>query len=306
MKAFEAASAELKKPSRTAATRSRCCSRASDPHSPALPAVRPAAGGVSQVRHLPDLLPQHGQRWPDSGRQESELVREHSTMMTDPIADMLTRIRNANRIERPAVDMPATKLKAQRRPGAQGRGLHPRLPGRQDGTDEQGHTDVSAGRGRDRAARRCCACILKYGPEGERVIRHIERASKPGRRLYRRHEQLRPVLDGLGISHLSTSRGVMSDRQARAAAAGRRSCFATGVVGRGTSHVANRQTTRGHSRRRQGQGRRRQGLRRRAQGQARDSPIIRNIKVELRRQRPRPSRSTRPDDERLEPRRCTA
>jgi small subunit ribosomal protein S8 len=56
---------------------------------------------------------------------------------------------------------------------------------------------------------------LKYGPEGERVIRHLERASRPGRRLYRRHTQLRPVLDGLGIAILSTSKGVMSDRQAR-------------------------------------------------------------------------------------------
>ena len=46
------------------------------PHSPALPDLRPAAGGVSQVRHLPDLFPQPGQRWPDSGRQESELVRD--------------------------------------------------------------------------------------------------------------------------------------------------------------------------------------------------------------------------------------
>jgi small subunit ribosomal protein S8 len=57
---------------------------------------------------------------------------------------------------------------------------------------------------------------LKYGPDGERVIRHLERVSKPGLRLYRRHTQLRPVLDGLGIAILSTSKGVMSDRQARA------------------------------------------------------------------------------------------
>jgi small subunit ribosomal protein S8 len=56
---------------------------------------------------------------------------------------------------------------------------------------------------------------LKYGPEGEKVIRHLARASTPGRRLYRRASQLRPVLDGLGISILSTSKGVMSDRKAR-------------------------------------------------------------------------------------------
>ena len=58
--------------------------------------------------------------------------------------------------------------------------------------------------------------FLKYGPEGEKVIRRMDRASRPGRRLYRRHQQLQPVLDGLGIAIVSTSRGVMSDRQARA------------------------------------------------------------------------------------------
>src|SRR5262249_20262622 len=61
---------------------------------------------------------------------------------------------------------------------------------------------------------------LKYGPEGEKIIRSIDRASRPGRRLYRTHHQLRPVLDGLGIAILSTSRGVMSDRKARAAGVG--------------------------------------------------------------------------------------
>jgi small subunit ribosomal protein S8 len=58
--------------------------------------------------------------------------------------------------------------------------------------------------------------MLKYGPEGEKVIQRIERMSKPGRRLYWKSTDLKPVLDGLGIAILSTSRGVMSDRQARA------------------------------------------------------------------------------------------
>jgi small subunit ribosomal protein S8 len=56
---------------------------------------------------------------------------------------------------------------------------------------------------------------LKYGPNGERVIRHIRRVSKPGRRVYSGATQLRPVLNGLGISIISTSRGVISDREAR-------------------------------------------------------------------------------------------
>ncbi len=56
---------------------------------------------------------------------------------------------------------------------------------------------------------------LKYGPNGERVIRHIKRVSKPGRRVYSGADALRPVLNGLGISIISTSRGVISDREAR-------------------------------------------------------------------------------------------
>ena len=59
------------------------------------------------------------------------------------------------------------------------------------------------------------ACDLKYGPNGERVIRHIRRVSKPGRRVYSGAAELRPVLSGLGICIISTSRGVISDREAR-------------------------------------------------------------------------------------------
>ena len=60
---------------------------------------------------------------------------------------------------------------------------------------------------------------LKYGPNGERLIRHIKRISTPGRRVYSRSARLRPVLGGLGISILSTSSGVVSDREAQAAKA---------------------------------------------------------------------------------------
>jgi len=136
-------------------------------------------------------------------------------MMTDPIADLLTRVRNANRIERPAVDVPATALKRAIAQVLKDEGF---LVDYQVGElveGAHGHPDFQA-RPEAKGNKAVLRLYLKYGPEGELVIRHIERASRPGRRLYRRHAQLKPVLDGLGISILSTSRGVMSDRQARA------------------------------------------------------------------------------------------
>ncbi len=118
-------------------------------------------------------------------------------MMTDPIADMLVRIRNAVRVEHPHVEMPLSKLK---------RGLAEVL--KREGYiwdyNEVETQPVSQLR-----------LELKYGLNGERVIRHIKRVSKPGRRVYSRAAELRPVLGGLGISILSTSRGVISDREAR-------------------------------------------------------------------------------------------
>ncbi len=118
-------------------------------------------------------------------------------MMTDPIADMLTRIRNAVRVERPHVTMPLSKVK---------RGLADVL--KREGYI-WGYEEVEA---KPVAELRI---ELKYGPNGERVIRHLKRVSKPGRRVYRRADGLRPILNGLGISILSTSRGVISDREAR-------------------------------------------------------------------------------------------
>jgi small subunit ribosomal protein S8 len=136
-------------------------------------------------------------------------------MMTDPLADMLTRVRNATRIERPIVDMPASRLKMNVAEVLKEEGFildyHVGLLQ----ADEQGqkHFQQDPDPCKPHLLLRV---YLKYGPEGERVIRKIDRASRPGRRLYRRHSQLRPVLDGLGISILSTSKGVMSDRRARA------------------------------------------------------------------------------------------
>ncbi len=140
-------------------------------------------------------------------------------MMTDSLADMLTRIRNANRIERPAVDIPANKLKIAVAQVLKEEGfiLDYQIGRLHTHTDEQGRKHKMFQQEEDLSKPHMLLRVfLNYGPEGERVIRHIERASRPGRRLYRRSEQLRPVLDGLGISVISTSKGVMSDRKARA------------------------------------------------------------------------------------------
>jgi small subunit ribosomal protein S8 len=118
-------------------------------------------------------------------------------MMTDPIADMLTRIRNAVRIERPLVDMPFSALR---------RGIAQVLK------DEGFIWDIEE---IDTVPSRTLRLHLKYGPNGERLISRIDRVSKPGRRTYAGYRELKPILGGMGIQILSTPSGVMSDRRAR-------------------------------------------------------------------------------------------
>jgi small subunit ribosomal protein S8 len=136
-------------------------------------------------------------------------------MMTDPIADLLTRIRNANRIERAVVDIPANKVKRSIAQVLKDEGFILDYQVGDVTPGAAGHTEFTP-RENASGSKAVVRVFLKYGPDGEKVIRRIERASRPGRRLYRRHDQLKPVLDGLGIAIISTSRGVMSDRQARA------------------------------------------------------------------------------------------
>jgi small subunit ribosomal protein S8 len=136
-------------------------------------------------------------------------------MMTDPIADMLTRIRNANEIERPLVEMSATKLKVALAKVLLEEGF---ILGYQTGkytqNAETGTKEFQVVDGLSEP-HIILQVYLKYGPDGEKVIRHIERYSKPGRRVYQGYKEVRKVLDGLGIAILSTSKGVMSDRQAK-------------------------------------------------------------------------------------------
>ena len=136
-------------------------------------------------------------------------------MMTDPIADMLTRIRNGNRNEAPAVDMPWTVLKQQLAQVLKDEGFVIEFQVGAMVKNEQGQATFQAPAD-DKEPKKTLRVFLKYGPEGERVIRHLERSSKPGLRIYRSYKDLPPVLEGLGIAILSTNRGIMSDRQARA------------------------------------------------------------------------------------------
>lgn len=118
-------------------------------------------------------------------------------MMTDPIADMLTRIRNAVAVEHPHVDIPLSKVK---------RGVADVL--KREGYIWDWQETESQPQGQIRID-------LKYGPNGERVIQKLQRVSTPGRRVYCRARELRPVLNGLGICIVSTHQGVLSDREAR-------------------------------------------------------------------------------------------
>lgn len=139
-------------------------------------------------------------------------------MMTDPIADMLTRIRNANDIERPLVEMPATKLKVALARVLLEEGF---ILGYRHGKYVETQAEGGAAQKEFQEVEKLgephvvLQVFLKYGPDGEKVIRHIERYSKPGRRVYQGYKEVKRVLDGLGIAILSTSKGVMSDRQAK-------------------------------------------------------------------------------------------
>lgn len=125
-------------------------------------------------------------------------------MMTDPIADMLTRIRNAVSVERPNVIVPVSKVKRGLAEVLKREGFIWDFTESKEDEEPVGNINIE----------------LKYGPSGETVIRNIKRVSKPGCRVYSRAKDLRPILNGLGISILSTSRGVMSDREARQAKVG--------------------------------------------------------------------------------------
>lgn len=123
-------------------------------------------------------------------------------VMTDPIADMLTRIRNANMVRHEKVEFPASKIKKEIAEILKREGFIRDVEYIED--NKQGIVRV----------------FLKYGSNNERVITGLKRISKPGLRVYVKADEVPRVLNGLGIAVLSTSKGLMSDKEARQAQTG--------------------------------------------------------------------------------------
>lgn len=123
-------------------------------------------------------------------------------VMTDPIADMLTRLRNANFVLHDKVEIPGSKIKRAIAAVLKEEGFIRDYTFTED--NKQGMLVLT----------------LKYGPEREKVISGIKRISKPGLRMYAKSAELPQVLGGLGVAIISTSKGIMSDKKARKAGLG--------------------------------------------------------------------------------------
>src|SRR5690606_29878902 len=119
-------------------------------------------------------------------------------VMTDPIADLLTRIRNANMVYHESLEVPSSKLKKEIVDILKREGFIRDYEYIED--NKQGILRI----------------YLKYGPNNERVIIGLKRISKPGLRIYVKADEVPKVLNGLGIAILSTSKGVLTDKEARA------------------------------------------------------------------------------------------
>ena len=118
-------------------------------------------------------------------------------VMTDPIADFLTRVRNANNARHTKVEIPASNLKKSMADILKSEGFVKDVEFVEDG--KQGIVRI----------------FLKYGQNNERVITGLKRISKPGLRVYVKNTEVPKVLNGLGIAILSTSKGIMADKEAR-------------------------------------------------------------------------------------------
>src|SRR6266513_1506989 len=160
--------------------------------------LRSAPRVHEEVRHVPHLLPYPRRRGPRARRDQVELVMATRQLgiVSDPIADMLTRIRNANGARHPEVRVPSSRLKLEIARVLKDEGY---VAGYE--VDADGATQTMR-------------IIFKTRPDRTRVISGIKRISRPGLRVYARKTEIPRVLGGLGIAILSTSEGVMSGRQA--------------------------------------------------------------------------------------------
>jgi small subunit ribosomal protein S8 len=118
-------------------------------------------------------------------------------MKSDPVADLLTRIRNASRAEHEKVDIPSSRLKVRVCEILKDEGF------------------IKNFRVLEDAKQNTLRVYLKYGPGNEKVISGLVRVSKPGRRVYVTHDKVPSILAGMGVAIVSTSRGVVTDRAAR-------------------------------------------------------------------------------------------
>jgi len=118
-------------------------------------------------------------------------------MLTDPIADMLTRIRNANMVSKPKVELPSSTIKEAIAAILKREGF------------------VKNYKVETREGKKILHIYLKYSDNGQKVITHLERVSKPGRRKYVKRDEIPRVLNGLGICILSTSKGILTGEEAR-------------------------------------------------------------------------------------------
>ena len=123
-------------------------------------------------------------------------------MVTDPIADMLTRIRNANQMRYKEVEIPASKIKLEIAKILKREGFIEDYKVKKNNVQD------------------IIVLYLKYGEKKERVITGLKRISKPGLRVYAKAEEIPSVLSGLGIAIISTSKGMMTDKEARKSSLG--------------------------------------------------------------------------------------
>ena len=179
-------------------------------------ALRTAPGRLPQVQPVPDLLPHDGTPRRTARHHQVQLVitkeRAHrrsccqagnpgeegllAMTMTDPIADMLTRLRNANSAYHDTVGMPYSKIKSSIAEILQQEGY------------------IAGWRVEDAEVGKNLVVTLKFGNQRERSIAGIKRVSKPGLRVYAKKDNLPKVLGGLGVAIISTSGGLLTDKQA--------------------------------------------------------------------------------------------